>query len=144
MQEILAQLITPQVQMVGKVFIIFIIVLYILSIIWVIRDAYLRGTFPWLWGIVAIIPIVGLIAYLILRPSMFSVDKQEQELVIALRERQLEQFGNCPNCGTPIQKDFIVCPSCNTQVRNVCTHCHRPLEPDWNVCPYCRTRVNGR
>ena len=76
MQEILAQLITPQVQMVGKVFIIFIILLYILSIIWVIRDAYLRGTFPWLWGIVAIIPVVGLIAYLILRPSMFSVDKQ--------------------------------------------------------------------
>lgn len=144
MKEVLGQLITPQVQMVGKVFVIFLILLYILQIVWVIRDAYLRGTFPWLWGIVALVPIVGLIAYLILRPTMYSVDRQEQDLEIALRERQLEQFGNCPNCGAPIQKDFVVCPHCNTQVRNVCSHCHRPLEPDWNVCPYCRTRVSGR
>ena len=35
----------------------------------------------------------------------------------------------------------IVCPICNTQVRNVCPTCHRPLNADWKVCPYCRTRI---
>lgn len=142
MKEMLEQIITPQVQMVGKVFILFLIVLYILSIVWVVRDAYMRGTYPWLWGVVAVVPIVGLVAYLILRPNMYSVDRQEQDLDIALTERQLAQYGNCPNCGTNIEHDFIVCPHCNTQVRNVCRTCGRPLEPEWNVCPYCRTKVH--
>jgi RNA polymerase subunit RPABC4/transcription elongation factor Spt4 len=35
----------------------------------------------------------------------------------------------------------VVCPMCNTQVRNVCPTCHRPLNADWKVCPYCRTRI---
>lgn len=133
MKDIIEQLFTPQVMLVFKGFLVFLFLLYVLSILWVIRDSYLRGSYPWLWGVVALIPVVGLIAYLILRPTMYSVDRQEQDIEIALRERQLEQYGNCPSCGASIQKDFIVCPHCNTQVRNVCSHCHRPLEPDWNV-----------
>ncbi len=141
MQELVKQLLTPQVMMVGKVAIFFILALYVLSIVWVVRDAYLRGSYPWLWGVVSIVPFLGLIAYLILRPSMYSVDRQEQDLEIALKERQLEHYGNCPTCGANIERDFIVCPHCNTQVRNVCSRCHKPLEPDWKVCPYCRTHV---
>lgn len=141
MQEIIQQILTPQVMMVFRVLGFFLVALYVLSIIWVIRDSYLRGAYPWLWGIVAIVPLLGLVAYLILRPSMYSVDRQEQDLEIALKERQLEHFGNCPVCGGAIEHDFIVCPKCNTQVRNVCTHCHKPLEPDWSVCPYCRTKA---
>ena len=49
--------------------------------------------------------------------------------------------GICPKCGTPIDRDFVVCPVCNTQVRNVCPTCHRPLNAEWKVCPYCRTRI---
>ena len=47
----------------------------------------------------------------------------------------------CPQCGAPIEKDFVVCPVCDTQVRNVCPSCHRPLDAHWKVCPYCRTRI---
>ena len=60
---------------------------------------------------------------------------------IALREHQLSHYGICPKCGAPIDRDFVVCPICNTQVRNVCPTCHRPLNADWKVCPYCRTRI---
>ena len=68
-------------------------------------------------------------------------DREEQELDMALRERQLAQYGTCPQCGAPIEKDFVVCPVCDTQVRNVCPSCHRPLDAHWKVCPYCRTRI---
>ena len=81
------------------------------------------------------------IAYVVLRPSSYLVDREEQDLDIALREHQLSHYGICPKCGTPIDRDFIVCPICNTQVRNVCPTCHRPLNADWKVCPYCRTRI---
>ena len=42
---------------------------------------------------------------------------------------------------TFFSKEQIICPICNTQVRNVCPTCHRPLNADWKVCPYCRTRI---
>ncbi|WP_230308482.1 double zinc ribbon domain-containing protein, partial [Collinsella aerofaciens] len=61
--------------------------------------------------------------------------------------RLLRPSRNCPHqcsqskCGAPIEKDFVVCPVCDTQVRNVCPSCHRPLDAHWKVCPYCRTRI---
>ena len=64
-----------------------IVMLYILSIVYVIRDAQRRGAEPWwLWAIISVIPIVGLLAYVILRPSSYLVDREEQDLDIALRE----------------------------------------------------------
>ena len=80
---------------------------------------------------------------MILRPSSYLIDREEQDLDIALREHQLSHYGICPKCGAPIDRDFVVCPICNTQVRNVCPTCHRPLNADWKVCPYCRTRIQG-
>lgn len=77
----------------------------------------------------------------VLRPHSYASDREEQELDMALRERQLAQYGTCPQCGAPIEKDFVVCPVCDTQVRNVCPSCHRPLDAHWKVCPYCRTRI---
>jgi len=73
--------------------------------------------------------------------TSYASDREEQELDMALRERQLAQYGTCPQCGAPIEKDFVVCPVCDTQVRNVCPSCHRPLDAHWKVCPYCRTRI---
>ena len=95
-------------------------------------DAKRRGIQAfWAWGLLALVPFVGLIAYIVMRPGSYALDREEQELDMALRERQLAQYGSCPNCGTTIEKDFIVCPVCNTQVRNVCPTCKAaggPLE----------------
>ena len=105
-------------------------------------DAKRRGIQAfWAWGLLALVPFVGLIAYIVMRPGSYALDREEQELDMALRERQLAQYGSCPNCGTTIEKDFIVCPVCNTQVRNVCPTCKKPLEAHWKVCPYCRTHI---
>ena len=142
MQELLDQIITPEVRMVLYLMVACVVILYILSIVYVIRDAQRRGAEPWwLWAIISVIPIVGLLAYVILRPSSYLVDREEQDLDIALREHQLSHYGICPKCGTPIDRDFVVCPVCNTHVRNVCPTCHRPLNAEWKVCPYCRTRI---
>lgn len=142
MSKYIAELMSPQVMAVFYVFIGFVIALYALSIVYVVKDAQRRGVQSYvLWGIIAAIPFVGLIGWLVLRPASFAADREEQELDIALRERQLAEYGSCPNCGTTINKDFVVCPVCNTQVRNVCPSCHRPLDAHWKVCPYCRTHI---
>lgn len=143
MSELISLIFTPQVQMVLIILAAAVVLLYVLSIVYVIKDARARGSAAWwAWAIVSVIPLVGLIAYLILRPTQYSIDRDEQELEIALREHELLHYGTCPNCSTPIDRDFIVCPMCNTQVRNVCPNCHRPLDADWKVCPYCRTKIS--
>ena len=81
MQDILDQLITPEVRMVLYLMLACVVMLYVLSIVYVIRDAQRRGAEPWwLWAIISVIPIVGLLAYVILRPSSYLVDREEQDL----------------------------------------------------------------
>lgn len=142
MSKYLAELMSPQLMAVVYLFIAFIVALYLLSVAYVVVDAKRRGVKQyWGWGLAALIPFVGLVAYVVLRPNSYRADRDEQELDMALREHQLAQYGTCPNCGTTIEKDFIVCPVCNTQVRNVCPTCKKPLDAHWKVCPYCRTHI---
>ena len=121
--------------------VVLLVVLYVLSIIWVIRDAYLRGTTWYIWAVVALVPIVGVIAYCLLRPPMLRIDRDEQELEVALKQRQLMQYGECATCGYPVDSNYVICPNCHTQLKNLCTHCERALEPAWTICPYCATPV---
>ena len=143
MSELLSQLWTPEVQAAFSVVIVLLVILYVLSIVWVVRDAYLRGT-PWyIWAIVALVPVVGIIAYCLLRPPMLQIDRNEQELEVALKQRQLMKYGECATCGYPVEADYVLCPNCHTQLKNLCTHCEHALEPTWTVCPYCATPVGA-
>lgn len=144
MSDLINEILTPELRLALGLLAAFVILLYILSPIYVVRDARRRGVSAWfVWMLAAILlPGVGLVLYLVLRPGSYVVDREEQALDIALREHQLSKYGVCPNCGAHIDEDFIVCPICDTQVRNVCPTCHRPLNADWNVCPYCRTKIH--
>jgi hypothetical protein len=44
----------------------------------------------------------------------------------------------CAACGTPIQDDYVICPTCQARVGLGCPGCHRRVEPAWVVCPYCQ------
>lgn len=142
MSKYIEEFMSPQLMFSMYGFIAFVVALYLLSVVYVFIDAKRRGVQAfWAWGLLALVPFVGLMAYIVMRPASYVADREEQELDMALRERQLAQYGSCPNCGTTIEKDFIVCPVCNTQVRNVCPTCKRPLEAHWKVCPFCRTHI---
>ncbi len=141
MSELFSQLWTPQMQMAFTVVVLLLVVLYVLSIIWVVRDAYLRGTTWYIWAIVALVPLVGVIAYILLRPPLLRIDRDEQELEIALKQRQLMNYGECATCGYPVDSNYVICPNCHTQLKNLCSHCEHALEPAWTICPYCATPV---
>lgn len=143
MNELFAQLWSPQMQTAFTLVIVLLVILYVLSIIWVVRDAYLRGTTWYIWAIVALVPIVGVIAYCLLRPPMLQIDKDEQELEVALKQRELMKYGECATCGYPVDSNYVICPNCHTQLKNLCSHCERALEPAWTICPYCATPVGS-
>lgn len=58
-----------------------------------------------------------------MRPPLLKIDKDEQELDIALKRRQLDYYGNCPNCGEPVTDDYIVCPNCEKKLKDTCDNC---------------------
>ena len=120
MSELLAQLWTPEMQAAFTVVLVLLVILYVLSIVWVVRDAYLRGTAWYIWAVVALVPVLGLVAYCLLRPPLLQLDRDEQELEIALKQRQLMKYGECANCGYPVEADFVLCPNCHTQLKNLC------------------------
>ena len=116
MSELLSQLWTPELQAAFTVVVVLLVILYVLSIVWVVRDAYLRGSYWYVWAVVALIPLLGVIAYCLLRPPLLQIDRDEQELEIALKQRELMKYGECANCGYPVEADFVLCPNCATPV----------------------------
>lgn len=141
MSDILNQMLTPTVKVILAVIAIVIIMLYLLSIVWVNLDARKRNTSTVLWSVVAVIPVAGLVAYCLLRPALTQDDQDEQDMSLDLLQRQLEEYGECPQCGASVKSDFVACPYCAQQLRNVCTRCGKVLEAEWRVCPYCTTPV---
>ncbi|MFR8045602.1 MAG: zinc ribbon domain-containing protein [Eggerthella lenta] len=143
MSELLNQLWTPELQAAFTVVVVLLVILYVLSIVWVVRDAYLRGSYWYVWAIVALVPLLGIIAYCLLRPPLLQIDRDEQELEIALKQRELMKYGECANCGYPVEADFVLCPNCHQRLKNLCGTCNHALDPTWTVCPYCATPVAG-
>ena len=81
MSELINILFTPQVQMVLTLIGVIIVFLYLLSILYVIKDARARGSAAWwAWGIVSIVPLAGLVAYLVLRPSSYAPTAMSRSL----------------------------------------------------------------
>lgn len=141
MQEILDSLITPEVRFALMSIVVIIGIFYVISIIWVIRDSYLRGANPVIWGIISLVPFIGAFFYAMMRPPMLLSDKDEQNLDFALKQRQLMQYGECGKCGYPVEREYLMCPRCGTQLKNECKRCGHSLNPEWKVCPYCCTPV---
>ena len=144
MEEILNQIFTAEVKMALMVIVAFIALLYLVSIVWVIRDSYLRGSNPIVWAIISLIPFLGAFAYSMMRPPMLLSDKDEQALDFALKQRELLKYGECAKCGYPVEREYLMCPRCGTQLKNECRHCGHALNPEWVVCPYCCTPTDAR
>ena len=144
MSELLSTIITPELRAAGMAVVVFLVLLYILCIVWVVRDSYLRGTKWMVWGVVALVPVLGVIAYCLLRPPLYQIDQDEQQLEIAFKQRALNHYGECGNCGYPVENDYLVCPQCRATLKHSCAHCGKPLDPSWIVCPYCTASVQPR
>jgi Double zinc ribbon len=129
--------------------VLFLVVVWVALVVWTFLDARRRLEDPVLVAsatAASLFPFVGTIVYSILRPPEFIEDRRERELEIRaaeLRVRQLEEAA-CPNCGFPIERSYLRCPSCRARVKDPCESCGKPIDPRWSVCPYCEAPVRGR
>ena len=128
--------------------VLFLVIIWLALIYWTRADAKRRIADPVLVVCAtasALFPFVGTIVYMIVRPPEYLEDMRERDLEMQAAEGRLAQLSYyaCPHCGHEIEKDYLICPTCHSRLRDPCANCQRPLETTWSVCPYCETPVAG-
>lgn len=118
-----------------------LVAVWLAGAFWIFKDARRRIDDP---IVVAVCVAAGLIfgpiawiVYAIARPAESIGDRRVRELDTQILEERLHGESRCSYCKTPVQDDYLVCPSCGRRLRTQCQSCHRPLEASWRVCPYC-------
>jgi len=127
---------------------LFVAVLWFALIYWTRADAKRRIDDPLLVfcaTVASVIPFVGTLVYMIVRPPEYLEDVRERDLEMQAAEARIASlsFHACPYCHEEVEKDFVLCPNCQSRLRDPCPRCQRPLDMTWSICPYCETHVAG-
>jgi len=91
--------------------------------------------------LVLILPVVGLIVYLMLRPRETLEEAYEHSLEQEALLQAIEETDECPGCGQQVEGSFLYCPDCHTRLKKACPDCGRALRLRWSICPYCGETV---
>lgn len=115
--------------------------LWLSLIIWAFRDmrSRVRDPFAPLLSalLVALLPGMGIIIYLILRPPETLAGSYERALEEEALLQEIEERPACPGCSRTIEATWILCPHCHTRLRKACPDCNGLMDLQWNLCPFC-------
>jgi len=118
---------------------VFAVALWLALAYWVYQDSRRRfenvGAIVGATIIALVIPFLGALIYLFIRPPEYLTDAHDRELETLALEAQVDGL-RCPECEGVVGPRFLVCPTCTTQLREPCRRCSEPLDPSWRVCPY--------
>ena len=114
-------------------------------VIWTFRDirARSRDVLAQILAtlLVLVLPVIGLVVYLMLRPRETLEEAYEHSLEQEALLQAIEEPEECPGCGQRIDIGFLYCPDCHTRLKKACPGCGQPLRLHWSLCPYCGTTV---
>ncbi|MGD8966317.1 MAG: zinc ribbon domain-containing protein [Anaerolineae bacterium] len=114
-------------------------------VIWTFRDirARSRDVLAQILAtlLVLVLPVIGLVVYLMLRPRETLEEAYEHSLEQEALLQAIEEPEECPGCGQRIDSSFLYCPDCHTRLKKACPECSSPLRLHWTLCPYCGTIV---
>jgi hypothetical protein len=91
--------------------------------------------------LVLVLPVIGLVVYLMLRPRETLEEAYEHSLEQEALLQAIEEPEECPGCGQRVRGTYLYCPSCHTQLKRACPSCQSALHLTWSLCPYCGTSV---
>jgi len=114
---------------------------WVASVWWVFSDARRRIEDPWLVAtatVLGVLPPLGPMLYLLLRPAESLADTRERKAIQGLRQL-LSRVEFCHECGAESDASFHLCPVCATELRRACPQCEELLKPIWQACPFCGT-----
>ncbi len=123
----------------------FIMALWISMIVWTFRDARSRSRDAFAIMLATLMTVIfgplGVLLYFLLRPQITLAELYERSLEEEALLQDLDERNRCPGCSRMVENDWIVCPDCHTQLKQVCVNCGEGLHLRWSICPYCATPV---
>jgi RNA polymerase subunit RPABC4/transcription elongation factor Spt4 len=116
-----------------------LILLWGAVLIWVYRDAEMRGMNGILWLLLVLIGnVIGLLIYAIVR-SETPVRRAGQG---GAKEEAPPAAETCSACGKTLTPGFAFCPYCGKATKGTCPACGKPVESGWKVCPACGATID--
>lgn len=116
-------------------------IIWVALIFWVFRDIRQRTRDPIMQLIAVLLVLAGFLPghwiYLILRPRQTLTELYERSLEEEAILQDLDDQKACPACRRRVRDDYLVCPSCLTELKEPCEACGKPLDYGWLACPYC-------
>lgn len=141
-----------------KFFVFYFFLVWFCMILWVLQDISERSGNYIYRSIAFLLITIGtplwIILYLLIRPRKASEKKLLREIEENLwilhnivSEKIWENTSHidtqsCPHCQEKIKEEYIICPSCQTALRNNCISCEKEIKSNWSVCPYCMNTQN--
>lgn len=126
---------------VGTILGIYLAIIWLTLIFWTYRDIRQRSRDPILQSVAVLLVLFfsfpGHWVYLIVRPRSTLTDLYERSLEEEALLQDLEDQKACPTCKRRVQDEFLICPSCRTQLKEPCRSCGKPLSYAWVACPFC-------
>ncbi len=132
--------------------------LWLSIMIWVTRDALSRSesimfqAFSILLSIG--VPILGVILYLIIRPSKTLSDRYYEMLEAKVLEEESKEGmlqgtqdghqSHCDKCLIPVKDDYAYCPNCSIKLKKSCDSCKKTFPNIWSLCPFCGTKYKEK
>lgn len=119
----------------------YLAVIWLTLIFWTYRDIRQRSRDPILQTVAVLLVLLfflpGHWVYLIVRPRYTLTELYERSLEEEALLQDLEDTKACPTCKRRVQDEFLICPSCRTQLKEPCRSCAKPLSYAWVACPFC-------
>ncbi len=116
------------------------------TIIWTFNDMRARS---WDWAaiflavlLVVVVPFVGLVVYLLVRPKESLADTYDRTLEEEALLRDMDAAWTCSQCSVQVKEEWIYCPQCRAQLQFSCRTCGQNIRTDWQHCAYCGVILN--
>jgi hypothetical protein len=90
---------------------------------------------------IGLIPILGWIIYLIVRPSETIDEIYWGDLERRYLKYEAKDLGDCPRCGTQLYPGFIFCPNCKKRIKRKCSNCEVYVDLEYKYCTNCGNQM---
>jgi hypothetical protein len=94
--------------------------------------------------LVAVLNVIGLIIYLIIRPGQTIEEIYWADLERRYLKYETAELGDCPKCGRQLFPGYTFCPNCRYKLKIKCSKCQVYVDKKNKFCPHCGQEVKKR
>jgi len=94
--------------------------------------------------LVAVLNVVGLLIYLIIRPSQTIEEIYWADLERRYLKYETAELGDCPKCGSQLFPGYTYCPDCRYKLKTKCPRCKVYVDKKNKFCHHCGQELRKR